>query len=206
VTWKGPKSEDLDTFTRYLPLYLLERIFVFDKNLAYALAWLLEQDLWRLPEGPDEWVARIAGDGLSEWTSITNDTRVGNFKHWAVYLGFARQLPGRGFEPDPTAILELVLPTIFQEEAPSKMLLDTFIQNLGKRFPVFQGGAIRLEVQSRMGRTPSGVLDMATSLALLHFQAMGLIHLETLSDASVVTFRLPGTARRYTHITWLSHA
>lgn len=153
-------------------------------DLARGLAWILSQDIFTLPRAWSdiEVLARMQVRGV---TLFQNDTRWNGLRFWARYLGFATG-GSRAFFVDPTDAVRTELKSLLPGEEP----LDarTFVSELARRLPVFDGGAYRMDVEGQLDestwrRPADGHLSMSLSFALRRLLLDGSLILEAKSDA-----------------------
>jgi hypothetical protein len=158
--------------------------------VAGAIAWMLCQD----PLDPLPWTGSGAATrilnqlGPQNVYGMTNTSpRFQQAVYWARALGFVTRMNLREevVVPDPTAALLARLDTVLP--AGGETTLATFISDLGRLCPVFDGGVVRREVANRIG---AALDEKATSpslaLALHRAKQRGELHFKMLSDAEVV--------------------
>jgi hypothetical protein len=168
-------------------------------DLARGLAWALAQDIYNLPDGGKEIEALDRSQATTARFIFLNDTRWPGLRPWARYLGFASS-----FLFDPTEAVRDELPHILGKG--KTMTAEAFIEALGARLPVLDGGVYRKEVEAnlrpdRWRRPEPGHLSMSLSMALQRLDLDGTIKLETLADAGArAVVKLSGRNYR----TWTS--
>jgi hypothetical protein len=166
-------------------------------DLARGLSWALAQDIYNLPEGGKDIEALDQSQAATARFIFLNSTRWPGLRPWARYLGF-----GSSFLFDPTEAVRDELPHIMGKG--ETMAAEVFIEALGARLPVLDGGVYRKEVEANLrpdrwrGPEP-GHLSMSLSMALRRLELDGTIKLETLADAGAV-LKLSGRNYR----TWAS--
>ena len=182
-----------------LAMFGAERV----RDLAYATAWLLGFDPRDSPGNDTEMVARATEGAVKDLVKVTSDPTYHMLKDWAGYLGLGWEMPGpvnavRGqgrFVPDPTAFLRVRLADLLPEQG-TPVPIRVFRKQLAKKAPIFEGGAIRSEIEEITGSTTEdGTLAASTALALHRIADEGLIELSAPSDASVQSLPLFGQAR-----------
>lgn len=179
------------------------------RDLTRALAWYLAQDplrapgAWNEPGGVDivQEAQFVGGDRV-----FSNDTRWGAFDRWCSFLGFGVRAPRDSKNvllPDPTRPVRDVLPEVVTA---GRMEIAPFVEDLGRRLPVLDGGSYRREVEARM--RPDAVtastdeLSPALAHALLRLRDERVLAIEDLADAQM-KMRVPegfGPERTITHV------
>jgi hypothetical protein len=172
-------------------------------DLARGLAWALSQDIYNLPEGGKEIEALDRSQATTARFIFLNYTRWPGLRPWARYLGFGNG-DGSSFLFDPTEAVRDELPYIMGKG--KTMAAEAFIEALGERLPVLDGGVYRKEVEANLrsdrwrGPEP-GHLSMSLSMALRRLELDGTIKLDTLADAGAgAVVKLSGR----NHRTWAS--
>jgi len=172
-------------------------------DLARGLAWALAQDIYNLPEGGKEIEALDRSQATTARFIFLNYTRWTGLRPWARYLGFSNG-DGGSFLFDPTEAVRDELPHILGKGG--AMAAAAFIEALGARLPVLDGGVYRKEVEANLrpdrwrGPEP-GHLSMSLSMALRRLDLDGTIKLGTLADAGTgAVVKLSGR----NHRTWAS--
>lgn len=158
--------------------------------VAGAIAWMLCQD----PLDPLPWTGSGAATqilnqlGPQHVYGMTNTSpRFQQAVYWARALGFVTRMNLREevVVPDPTGALLARLDSVLP--AGSETTLAAFIGDLGRLCPVFDGGAVRREVASRIGAAPDErTASPALALALHRAKQRGELQFKMLSDAEVV--------------------
>jgi hypothetical protein len=153
-----------------------------------AVSWLLSKNPLQslnFSEAPQEMLKADLG---IEWdkTQLTNRSCYHNFLYWARYLGFATFVgfgAGRRVFPDPAPAIAERLPRIFGDN--QLLEIESFLSALSDIFPVFEGGAVRAELDAMRPHTPTNDdrLSVATSLALQRLADRGALTLESVADA-----------------------
>lgn len=175
--------------------------------VPYAFAWLLMQSPLRpLPFG-DNYSPRIEKDFGPEYEcfDLTSKERFQNLGYWACHLGYGTFLADRALIPDPTPALMSKLSIVFNGN--SDLRIGDFMSALAEQVSVFEGGAVREELEAvlakQRGAREEQRLSQATSLALLRLESRGVIALRELSDAAVRILDLGASGtRRVSHITY----
>lgn len=179
------------------------------RDLTRALAWYLAQDSLRSPGGWNEQggvdLVQEAQFAASERV-FSNDTRWGAFTRWATFLGFAVRIPRETktvLVPDPTTAIRDVAATLLRS---GRTEINAFVEELGRRLPVLDGGAYRLAVEARMRpdavAASSDQLSPSLAHALLRLRDERFLVIEDLADAPT-KMRLPGgfgPERNMTHL------
>lgn len=180
------------------------------KSFAYALCWLLMQNPSEPLDYNENFVNRVINDLGEDARSyqLTNKSRCQNLLYWARYLGFCTWIsagPQTVVVPDPTRVLGRLIPSLFQKE--HRMRLADCIIALGALCPVLETGVIRREVEALarpgLGTEPE-VLSRSTSIALKRLEHKGIIQLERLSDADVISVFSDGERKGFSHITYIA--
>lgn len=157
--------------------------------VAGAIAWMLCQDpLEVLPWTGSGATTRILNQlGAQQVYGMTNYSRFQQAVYWARALGFVTRMHLREevVIPDPTAALlkrlDAVLPI------GGETTLATFIGNLSRLCPVFDGGSVRREVARRIGAaSDERAASPALALALHRAKQRGELEFKMLSDAEIV--------------------
>lgn len=174
-------------------------------DFARGLAWALAQDIYNLPEGASD-IEALEGPQVTEPRRVfQNGTRWPGLRAWARYLGFATGYGG-DFLFDPTEAVRGELADIFREG--DTLAAEAFLDELGARLPVLDGGSYRKEVESNLRpdtwRKPDpGHLSMSLSMALRRLELNGTIVLDKKADAGHVvslTGRNYRTWTAFTHV------
>jgi hypothetical protein len=171
-------------------------------DFVRGLSWALAQDIYSLPSGADEIEALDRGQMASDFIFL-NKTRWPGLRVWARYLGFASG-DDSNLLFDPTDAVHAELPHILGTG--ETMAAPVFIEELGARLPVLDGGAYRKEVEAKLRPDrwrgpPDGHLSMSLSLALRRLDLNGTIALDTKADAGAgAVVKLSGRNYR----TWAS--
>jgi hypothetical protein len=154
-----------------------------------ALAWLLSKNPLQplnFSDAPQEMLKTDLGDDW-EKTQLTNRSCYHNLLYWARYLGFATFVGDgqvRRVFPDPTAAIAERLPDIFGDNP--LLEIGSFLSALNGIFPVFEGSAVRAELEVMHPQTftdNEDCLSIATSLALQRLADRGALSLEAVADA-----------------------
>lgn len=184
------------------------------RDLTRALAWYLAQDPLRPPGGWNE----PAGVELVQETQFaaservfSNDTRWGAFTRWATFLGFAVRIPRDTktvLVPDPTDAIRDAAAILLSS---GRSEINAFVEELGRTFPVLDGGEYRRAVESRMRpdavAASSDQLSPSLAHALLRLRDERVLVIEDLADAPM-KMRLPGgfgPERTLTHLSLEQH-
>lgn len=181
-----------------------------DEAFALALAWYLGLDPLTAPgsakelalaeTSPLDTAERQLSD-MARDLNVRNDTRFGQLRHWAVFLGFAWAHSLQGtvrIVPDPTTHLRWRLAEVFAGQ--SRLPLPEFAERLSALCPVFEGGSYRLLAPKLAAETP-GRLSRSTSMALKRLEHEGTISLQSrTADAARLLLNFGGEVKPYTHI------
>lgn len=192
------RGESIDDWTNRIPGIC--RLLALDKSkcyplwgaeegisadLARGLAWLLSQDIFTLPRAwtEIEILGRMQVRGI---TLIQNDTRWNGLRFWARYLGFATG-GSKAFFVDPTDAVRAEVSSVLKGSDPVDA--GTFVKELARRLPVFDGGIYRMDVEGQLDestwrRPADGHLSMALSFALRRLRLDGSLIFEAKSDAA----------------------
>ena len=201
---KGP-----DTAEKYLPAVITDLVMSGperNRDLAYALAWYLSLDPRNAPGDDMGALNQAEEDGVKDLINVTSDATYGQFEDWVKYLGFGWLLPASTdgsrvrLVPDPTQYLRRILPEILPDVGRPMAIAD-FRNQLAERAPVFEGGYLRDDIDSRTGRPlNTGEIAPTTALALLRLVDEGVIELTAPSDAGVHILPF-GESSRVSYIT-----
>ena len=138
---------------------------------------------------------------------LTNSAGCSQFVYWARYLGFAWRLQsGRRREvviADPTSAISRSLPKVIKNNVDTPIWV--VMAEISKLLPVLEGGAARVDVESRLiadKRRPDGHLSWSTSLALERLERGGQVVLRRQADADAVNLQLASGLRAVSHISW----
>jgi hypothetical protein len=192
------RGESIDDWTNRIPGIC--RLLALDKSkcyplwgaeegisadLARGLAWLLAQDIFTLPRPWTE-IEILARTQVRGVTLFQNDTRWNALRFWARYLGFATG-GSNAFFVDPTDAVRAELSSVLQGSA--SVDADTFVKELARRLPVFDGGIYRMDVEDQLDesvwrRPADGHLSMSLSFALRRLRLDGSLVFEAKSDAA----------------------
>lgn len=178
-------------------------------DFTRALCWMLAQDIYSMPCGNSESIARIENDqfiNASERRPFQNDTRWAGFKAWAIYLGFGWH--SNTFQIDPTVAIRETLSDIFCSEK-SPIPQEVFLHQLTEALPVIDGGKYRKRVEKELlasswSKPNEHELSTSLSLALTRLHSDGHITLQSQSDAAnikVLLGRNKRELRKISHIT-----
>lgn len=117
-------------------------------DFSRGLAFILAQDIYVNEFGAHPRVQKLEQHQVRDESRrlFQNDTRWNGLRHWGDYLGFFWEDQRRW--PDPTAAIREELPDVFgkQNELPA----EDFINRLGERLPVLDGGRYRLEIEAAL--------------------------------------------------------
>ncbi|KZN21250.1 MULTISPECIES: protein DpdG [Pseudomonas] len=155
-------------------------------DLCRSLAWCLAQDIYSLPNSPEE-VESLATAQIKAGSFIfkNKSNRWPGFCAWARFLGFASGYDS-AFLCDPTVAVRSALQKVIHQD--EVVPAAEFVSRLATHLPVLDSGAYRLEVEQvlkpEMWTAPAaGHLSTALSFALRRLQMQGTISLVTLADA-----------------------
>jgi hypothetical protein len=154
-------------------------------DFARGLAWALAQDIYTLGETATDIEALETPQVTKPRTVFQNGTRWPGLRAWARYLGFGTG-HGGDFLFDPTEAVRGELAGIFDEGG--VMAAANFLDELGARLPVLDGGTYRKEVEANLRpdtwRKPEPAhLSMSLSMALRRLELNGTIVLDRKADA-----------------------
>lgn len=202
-------ADDAEAFRTHLAALLLDpdRADERQKDVPFALAWLLEQEPTRpirfTGDNVPELVKQQCGDSADEIGLTNEDPRWHQLTYWACYLGYAWRLKYSAavtavdfLVPDPTEALARVLLPLLQErgELPIREARDIW----AVASPVLDGGTARRHVHS-LFREPTyeeqTTLSASTSLALRRLEDRRRLRLFERADAPTMVLQL-GQARR----------
>lgn len=162
-----------------------------NRDLAYGLAWYLSLDPRNAPGDDAVVIAQSRSDGVEDLISVSSNATYGMFEDWTKFLGFGWLLPPvengtkMRLVPDPTQYLRWILPKLLPAEG-KPMAIGDFRKKLAEIAPVFEGGALREEVDARRGQTLNdNQIAPTTAYALLRLVDEGAIELTAPSDAPV---------------------
>lgn len=202
-------KKDPDTAEKHLPTVITDLVMSGperNRDLAYALAWYLSLDPRNAPGDDMGALNQAEKDGVKDLINVTSDATYGQFEDWVKYLGFGWLLPASvdgsrvQLIPDPTQYLRLILTEILPNVG-RPMAITDFRRKLAERAPVFEGGYLRDDIDSRTGRLlNTGEIAPTTALALLRLADEGVIELTTPSDAGVHILPF-GESSRVSYIT-----
>ncbi len=197
--YKRVGRQTIDAALHLLPKYCCELLFQKENceplwgdkigtsaDVTRALAWLLTQDIYKLPTtGWPKVEPIVISQTTGDKKLIQNDTRWNGLRSWARFLGFSVG-EGRNFFADPTMVIRSQLPDIFGKER--ELSAKDFLNSLGSRLPVLDYGNYREQVEetldSRRWRSlPDNHLSMSLSFALKRLEASGLVRLKGKADA-----------------------
>ncbi len=175
-------------------------------DFTRAVAWMLAQDVYTLPQSPRELEA-LVNEQLIDPAAITivqNDTRWNGLNSWMPFLGFARE--ANRWEVDPTEALRDALPDVFGS-AP-RLNAGEFLERVAIALPVLDGGKYRREVESVLKESnwpkpEAGTLSTSLSRALQRLEREGTLRLQQLSDTgegATLTRRNRRRWRDFTHV------
>ena len=193
---------------RHLPQTVLDLVLdgtERNADVAIALAWFLGLDP-RVTRGQAAALdAIVQEDGLGDVVGEWPGARFGMLEDWAVYLGLGRVLPDPGqrtrLVPDPTACIRRALEDVLPVAA-GAIPIDTFLERLAARIPVFEGGRYRSTVEARVERIGGAeAVSPATALALHRLHEEGALELQSPSDARVNRTLTFGSPSRVAYVT-----
>lgn len=201
---------DIASFRSFLGRLLMDTDNDANHDLCKLLAWFLAQDVYKI-QGDQTGLELALRDQVGdERLGLTNDVRYGNFRYWAVFLGFAweyysREMRTTQIVPDPTMYLESQLSELFADDVGNDLPLPKFMSHLSMHCPILEDGFFYDKVAKWLLTRDTDHLCTAISLAFLRLVDRQAIVLKSLSDAPVKVIMDGSKPLRYTHIT-LSHA
>ncbi len=162
--------------------------------VAGVIAWMLCQD----PLTPLKWsgsssvmlLRRQFREEIETDFGMSNDSTFQQAVYWGRALGFVSRLKlnEEVVIPDPTEAIERRLKGILP--LGKDILLRTFLSDLAKCCPVFEGGCVRSEVEGWMRpefiKWNEGSVSSSTALGLQRLQLRGTIDLKRLDDGQVI--------------------
>lgn len=165
-------------------------------DLTRALAWLLAEDVYALPDKGAGIIARDASRfGSTDSSPFRNNmANWPTFPEWAVFLGFG-WYGATGLTLDPTGAVRDCLGDIFGGR--QQLGIGEFVRRLGACLPVLDAGRIRTAVLGQIPNwSPYGEPDLSVGLsrALIRLTPTHLT-LDRRADAPR-TMRILGRARR----------
>lgn len=175
-------------------------------DLCRSLAWCLAQDIYTLPNSPED-VESLANSQVNADFFIfkNKSNRWPGFCVWSRFLGFSRGYDATFF-CDPTVALRSEIQDMMKSD--ETLTADEFMSRLAVRLPVLDGGIYHQEVVKKLkpevwSPPPTGCLSTALSLALRRLKVQGSIDLISLADAKTrLTLIGQGerTWDRFTHV------
>jgi hypothetical protein len=174
------------------------------RAFAFALSWLLTQSPRRpLNFSINQKMKLQEQLGEADDYQLTNFSNWQNLCYWGRYLGYCMFLGLKGVTwvvPDPSIALRRHFDVMLPDK--DRMRVADVVSELAERNPVFEGGYARVEVESRFSKAPreQNRLSESTSLGILRLEQQGLIRLEALADADVLSLDLGDTQRAVTHV------
>lgn len=182
------------------------------KDVPFAIAWLLEQDPTRpirfTGDNVPELVRQQCGDDAAE-IGLTNEDPIWHqLTYWVCYLGYAWRLNYSSTAsavdyvvPDPTDALGRILLPLLQEHG--QLPIREAREAWAAASPVLDGGTARRHVHS-LFREPTyddqTTLSASTSLALCRLEERGLLHSPERSDARTLIVQSGERMRPVSHI------
>ncbi|AOS46098.1 hypothetical protein Verru16b_03194 [Lacunisphaera limnophila] len=200
--------EQLATLTRRLVLRAEnnKHLFATEKakaaDFTRAVCWLLAQDIYSMSFVGWEEVekmlmqqlpADLLGDDQQNLRFITNRERWAPLKAWTVWFGFAwnGSYPGKVLVVDPTVAIRESLPEVFPRSG-STLTGRELVAALAEAIPVLDGGAYRVEIESRLREQtgpdawvapPNNQLSTSLTRALLRLIEEGTLKAVPKADA-----------------------
>ena len=138
---------------------------------------------------------------------LTNRARCNQFVYWARFLGFAWRLniDGRNVViPDPSKAMARTLGS--WEELSDWQPIGDVMSRLAEELPVLEGGAVRTEIESRLGpekRREGELISRSTSFALRRLERAGQIQMDRQADALALNLDFGAELRAVSHIKWI---
>jgi hypothetical protein len=172
-----------------------------------VMSWFLMQDCSQpldFSRMPAQDIRELFG---GERFELTNNANTQDFYYWARYLGFAWWIEikdKKGVYPDPTNFLERQLRVLLADRG--EVRLQDVMSSLARRYPIFEGGAIREEVEeliSPQHRRLSHELSTSTSLALRRLERKNIIRLMNVADAPKMTLLTWPQSSQASHISYV---
>jgi hypothetical protein len=196
---------DINSFRSLMGRLLMDVDNDANYDLCKLLAWFLAQDVYEIQgdqTGLESALREQVGD---ERLGLTNDVRYGNFRYWAVFLGFAweyhnRMMGTTQIVPDPTTYLENQLAELFVDDEGNDVPLPRFMSQVSILCPILEDGFFYDKVAKWLPKRDIDHLCTAISLALLRLVDKQRIMLKSLSDAPVKLIMDGSKPLRYTHI------
>jgi hypothetical protein len=199
--------------------FMLDTLFDIEKaksaqqsGFMVALAWFLTKSPLKPFSFRNDPFNIIKAD-LGEFTVKTDMKTVSDYQnllYWARYLGFATFIGGRASEagrdarwvfPDPFSAIESVIPTIFADE--TELPIELFMTRLSSVYPVFEGSAVRQEIDQVSGASSYANerrLSQATSLALRRLENHKYFEMKSRADAPVAILDFGLNDQRISHL------
>jgi hypothetical protein len=155
-------------------------------DLSRGLSWILAQDVYGTDTGSSSKISELEVAQVADVSKriLQNDTRWNGLRTWMIYLGFARS--GVQVTIDPTGALRDALPDIF--ESTETLPAPIFIEQAGKRLPVLDGGAYRVQLEAMLNPQcwvppADGHVSTSLSRAIQRLDREGMIAAELRSDS-----------------------
>lgn len=178
-------------------------------DLGLVVAWYLAQNAYDAPGTVRRVLEELGRQVGEERLRVTNNARYGNFEDWTCFLGFGwthALKKGDVFEsvltPDPTAQLRLCLEELFPHGPGTRHAFPAVMARLAAACPVFEGGALRAEVERYVPRREPNHLSTATALAWLRLRDEGAVQFARESDAEALLLPDGGRTEPVSHATW----
>jgi hypothetical protein len=157
------------------------------------------------------------GDDDENLRFISNRERWAPLKAWCVWFGFgwSGSYPNKVLVVDPTFVIRDSLPIIFPRPR-TTLPAHEVIARLAEQVPVLDGGAYRLEIESRLREQtgsdawvppPNNQMSTSLSRALLRLHKEGILKGSEKADAPETRVRLTGrnqmTIQSFSHFSYL---
>lgn len=202
---RSPKTGEA-LLPRTLTTLLLSASNTANHDLARAIAWYLDQDVY---DAPTHWSQVDTKNFSAAVTALAmTNSRFGQLLHWSRYLGFSwahatRDYKGVSLVPDPYRQIRWALTDLFSQHSGSVLLLSTVIPYLSSVLPVLDGGVFRTELEGKLlpTREPHQ-LSSATAHALMRLSDESVFKLAYRSDGTVYVFPDGVGDVRFTEVAW----
>lgn len=159
-------------------------------DFGLVCAWYLSQNIYNPPKNWEEVEKAVNEQQVVQTIKLkmTSNTLYGQMDDWMCYLGlvWGHSLGGKRVTvPDPTVYIRRNLNCLFTQKG-EKLLINTFIKQLGQNCPLFETGHFRETIEKHTVSRLPNYLSTTTAFALFRLQHEGYIELIRESDAPLM--------------------
>jgi len=158
-----------------------------NSDFSRCCCYILGLDIFFLSSKTTPEIIKISGEqapNIDPELLLQNETRITGIKHWMTSLGF---LTGNTKPTiDPTIMVRSVISDNLTKG--EEIVFDKFLKKLNTKFPILDGGKLRVEVEKKLQSKTTNLYKSATisislSFALRRLRSEGIIEFIKKSDA-----------------------